>query len=220
VEAAAYSPEAKAASIVKELGPKKAQAFSKRTIAELSSDPRMTREADFWRNVNDILPGLTKRDVSQKFGHMYEVRINADPEKFLDWDKPLSQQGEAVKALFPNAAPTTEGKELLRMAQGLPARERPKPTGDKFNDWFASQWHDLGARDGVKKRASEQVLAEAGIPGIRYKDQGSRGTEGGTSNYVVFPGQDSIIEILRRYGLAGLMAGGAAASARPSQDTQ
>jgi hypothetical protein len=29
-----------------------------------------------------------------------------------------------------------------------------------------------------------------------------------------------VIEILRRYGLAGLMAGGAAASARPSQDTQ
>lgn len=30
-------------------------------------------------------------------GHMYEVRINADPETFLDWDKPLSQQPEAVK---------------------------------------------------------------------------------------------------------------------------
>ena len=33
----------------------------------------------------------------QKPGKMYEVNINADPEHFLDWDKPLSEQSEHVK---------------------------------------------------------------------------------------------------------------------------
>ena len=63
-------------------------------------------------------------------------------------------------------------------------------------------------------RSNVEDLKAAGIPGIRYKDAGSRGTEGGTHNYVVFPGQDDIISILRRYGLAGMMAGlgGAAAN--------
>jgi len=44
-------------------------------------------------------------------------------------------------------------------------------------------------------------LREAGIPGIRYLDQGSRGTGSGTSNYVVFdPG---IIDIVKKYGIVG-----------------
>ena len=30
-------------------------------------------------------------------GHMYEVDIAADPEAFLDWDKPLNEQAPAVR---------------------------------------------------------------------------------------------------------------------------
>ena len=30
-------------------------------------------------------------------GHMYEVNIGADPEHFLDWDKPLSEQSQHVQ---------------------------------------------------------------------------------------------------------------------------
>lgn len=65
-----------------------------------------------------------------------------------------------------------------------------------------------------------QALREAGIPGIRYKDAASRGVEGGTSNYVV--SDDKLIEILRKYGLAGLMAGGAGAAqqSQPQQELQ
>ena len=31
---------------------------------------------------------------------MYEVSINADPEHFLDWDKPLSEQHPKVQEAF------------------------------------------------------------------------------------------------------------------------
>lgn len=51
-------------------------------------------------------------------------------------------------------------------------------------------------------QAAAHDLYEAGIPGIRYLDQGSRTAGHGSHNYVVFPNQDEIIEILRKYGLA------------------
>ena len=32
---------------------------------------------------------------------MYQVNIGADPEHFLDWDKPLSEQHPVVQLSFP-----------------------------------------------------------------------------------------------------------------------
>jgi hypothetical protein len=58
---------------------------------------------------------------------------------------------------------------------------------------------------------ASEALKSQGVPGIRYLDQGSRGAGQGTSNYAVF--DDSLIQILRKYGLlppvagAGLMGG-------------
>jgi hypothetical protein len=44
------------------------------------------------------------------------------------------------------------------------------------------------------------MLRDAGIPGIRYLDGGSRGAGQGSSNFVVFPGQESLLNILERNG--------------------
>lgn len=55
---------------------------------------KMAPEAyDRWMKVRRML--FNKEPVA---GRMYEVNINANPEDFLDWDKPLSQQSEKVKA--------------------------------------------------------------------------------------------------------------------------
>jgi hypothetical protein len=62
-----------------------------------------------------------------------------------------------------------------------------------------------------------EELRKAGIPGIKYLDQGSRGKNGAevdkaSRNWVLF--DDKIIEILRKYGIAlpfGLGAAGAGA---------
>lgn len=48
---------------------------------------------------------------------------------------------------------------------------------------------------GDQARAAE-LLREQGIPGIKYKDGGSRGTDGGTHNFVVFPGMEKYLKIL------------------------
>jgi hypothetical protein len=62
------------------------------------------------------------------------------------------------------------------------------------------------------------ALLDAGIPGIRYLDQGSRGAGEGSHNIVAF--DPSTIEILRKYGLAGLGLGGAAAATAGAQGGQ
>lgn len=55
-------------------------------------------------------------------------------------------------------------------------------------------------------------LREAGIPGLRYTGEGA--TEA-APNYVMF--RDDIIDILKRYGLLGMIGGGAAAVGAPEQ---
>jgi hypothetical protein len=61
------------------------------------------------------------------------------------------------------------------------------------------------------------LLRDAGIPGIRYLDQGSRAAGEGSRNYVMF--DDSLIEILRKYGWAGfgLSLGAGATQAEATQ---
>jgi hypothetical protein len=128
-------------------------------------------------------------------GHMYEVNINADPAHFLDWDKPLSEQSQHVQDRLSGRTDWTT----------------PDMTGARFYGGLA----DRASRDPV---AAAQQLHEMGIPGIRYLDANSRGAGQGSSNHVVFDA--NTIEILRKYGIAGLMAGGGGALSllRPERD--
>lgn len=129
-------------------------------------------------------------DTAEKFrweggkGRMYEVRINADRDKFLDWDKPLKEQGRNVQA----------GANALL-----------DPGWRKNTDWTGE--HLIGPHRGVEAERRANILRESGIPGIKYLDAGSR-AGGGTQNFVVF--DDKIIEIMRKYGWipGGAVAGG------------
>jgi hypothetical protein len=182
-------------------------------------------------------------------GRMYEVNINAAPEQFLDWDRPLVQQPEAIQKLrYPDGPIHTP----MRTANG------GGPLGSEIYEQLEIARHrpGQGHRD---REAATDALREAGIPGIKYLDQGSRGNvntndirgsismfEGAlrkhpndemlarqladakaqlaaaereaTSNYVVF--DDKIIEILRKYGLAGLAAMPALANAPQLEQAQ
>jgi hypothetical protein len=131
-------------------------------------------------------------------GKMYEASINADPEHFLDWDKPLSQQSEKVQdAVTPLFSESGDVRSALPGATGESIIQRLMPMAG-YGRGGADIAHDVIAG----------TLRDAGIPGIRYLDQGSRGAGEGSHNYVVF--DDKLIDIIRKYGLAGLIAGGAA----------
>lgn len=135
-------------------------------------------------------------------GKMYEVNINAEPSSMLNWDKPLSQQSPQVQQALKSLAdvyPTTQDKLAPRLLPGQDA------TG---NHMYQALAQHLSSDPTIGAKAAAQELQGAGIPGIRYLDQGSRGAGQGTSNYVAF--DPSIISILRKYGIAGPLVGGGA----------
>ena len=139
-------------------------------------------------------------------GHMYEVNINANPEHFLDWDKPMSGQSEVVRnaitaSPFAKAAnPTMLGMNASHAVTALEAAAAN--ASGRVSTARASVANDLKSR---------------GVAGVSYDDAGSRGAAGAarTRNHVVF--DENLISILRKYGLAGLMAGGVASQSDPQQ---
>ncbi len=92
-------------------------------------------------------------------GRLFHTNLHFEPEKLLDWDKPISGQSEAVRSFFdgvPGIDPSMTGAEVYRF---------------------------LGR--GQEQMLSAQ-MERAGIPGIRYLDAMSRHEGTGTHNYVVF----------------------------------
>ena len=162
-----------------------------------------------------IIPSL-KRDIRelerlekkpiQSAGKMYEVNIHADPAKFLDWDKPLSAQSAPVQSALravAEAAPSPTKGPAIRNRAAIIGGDGSVP-GDVL-------YNNIG---GFSRPAeTSAILRDAGIPGIKYLDGGSRSAGTGSSNYVAF--DDKLIEILRKYGLLPVAAGGAAVAANP-----
>jgi hypothetical protein len=142
-------------------------------------------------------------------GKMYEVALHASPESFLDWDKPLSGQPAQLQDAY----------RKLQGVTGYKVPLRPENAGEAHYQSFekASSHHPEGPGVGAV-----EALREAGIPGIRYLDQGSRAKGEGSSNYVVW--SPEIIEILRKYGLAAAAPVGGATLAsilsQPSPTSQ
>jgi hypothetical protein len=140
--------------------------------------------------------------VTPPGGHMYQVSIGADPEHFLDWDKPLSEQHPVVQQALNNTPyPPHDMSMSVRqhMAELETNREGTTRTGDPA-------------------ALAAQALRDAGIPGIRYLDQGSRGAGQGSHNYVVFDA--NTIQVLKKYGLAGLMLGAGGVASQQSGNGQ
>ncbi len=206
-------------------------------MREQLADPNTMQPWNIEANIpgiEKILKALDQYEAGAKLappGRMYEVNIAAQPEHFLDWDKPLSEQPKRVRDLLPF---DEQGRAIL------PNGERADPAqlrGESLYRAFAE------AKSGDVGGATSQ-LHEAGIPGITYLDQGSRlwdaeaaktriaqidralkespsrGTavdnariqklqdertrlqNPPTSNYVVF--DPKIIDIVKKYGIAGL----------------
>lgn len=158
-----------------------------------SANDDMAALADYY---NRRVKNAVAADIKEKPpGRMYEVSINADPEHFLDWDKPLSEQSEHVKKALANVK-----SNLVQSWLGME---------DSGGARGQNVYEAISGNRGDEFAAGN--LRQAGILGIKYLDQGSRTAGGGSSNYVVF--DDKLIDILKKYGLAGVMGGGAAADA-------
>ena len=95
-------------------------------------------------------------------GNLYTVELLPDEDEFLDWDKPLSEQSEKVKAALMQ---TYIRRTMPLDENGVPKAFAPNPAGEKLYA-FVGGIH--GEEFGSK------FLRDAGIPGIRYLDQSSR----------------------------------------------
>ena len=159
-----------------------------------SSPEDYPAEAVKWFN-KQVAPSFTRK------GRMYEVNINADPDDFLDWDKPLSEQTGAAAEYIQNM------KDLGLYEPGLPNIEKPRNMlGDLAGRTWKADGRPPTGPDSKYHAMVANELRREGVPGIKYLDQGSRGAGEGSHNYVVF--DDSLIEIVRKYGIAGALAAG------------
>jgi hypothetical protein len=107
--------------------------------------------------------------------------------KMLNWDEPMNE------------------KEMISLYESL---DKVDP---RFAMEFQDSWYRMNESTGKgldgqdvymalmnnlkTPQSVAQTLKDAGIPGIRYLDQGSRGTGQGTSNFVVFPGMEDMLRI-------------------------
>jgi hypothetical protein len=150
-----------------------------------------------------VAPFIGKPELGP--GSMYQVRINADPADFLDYDAPLIGQPQRVREGVARAM--SRGDETLGDLFGDLSDPNAMQLAGLFPKSSGAQvYNTITASD---RAAATQALREAGIPGIKYLDQGSRGAGDGTRNYVVF--DDKLITILKKYGWAPGMAIPAAA---------
>lgn len=167
-----WSPEARSLALSKIEGDIKPYVERGEPLEEHIDMPKALRQLVLAKGVLESSDPLTDKAVS------YKVRIWADKEHFLDWDKPLSEQPTMLKAF----------------------EDEWKRTGEKPVDWkgmSAEQAYDRLAEH-IGGDDASQTLNRAGIPGIKYLDQGSRGTSTGTHNYVVF--DDKLVEITHKNG--------------------
>jgi len=135
--------------------------------------------ADYGNKLN-----AAEKKVLQDSVKSYLYKVDLPDEhiaKMLDWDKPLSQQSEAVQ----KAVQSSEHPMVKYWASK--SAENPAYNGADLYMRMAGEKGD--------KVAAAAALRELGIPGIRYLDQGSRAGGAGTSNFVVFdPAHMNILE--------------------------
>jgi hypothetical protein len=121
-------------------------------------------------------------------GNLYKVDI---PDEYipnmLQWDKPLSQQPKSVQKALAKIDPDLYSKKGMDYD--------PEELGQMIYQRLSQiDMNKNGPFTGASRNVSN-MLNEQGIKGIRYNDAGSRGVDGGTSNFVVFePSNVKILE--------------------------
>ena len=154
-------------------------------------------------------------------GSLYTVDIDVDPDDLLDWDKPLSQQSEAVqKAVKKNldirpiqrpddkkglmvVGPDGTGKNIVGIRADTAEEAFDQLTGERIYSLLGNnEVIDSGLSYEESQELATKLLSDEGIKGVKYLDQDSRFVstlDSGkdlTSNYVIF--DEELIKIVDR----------------------
>jgi hypothetical protein len=183
------NPAHRAALELKQRGGEIARKDAIKTYAEQIKDLRSRNQQwanDLAKAKEEELPFLKSgkipnyQEVSK--GSFYHVDL-PDPmiEKMLHWDRPLGQQSKSVQ-------------EALAKFD----RDLYHPSGEEYDVGEMGQQIYQRLRSKLGPVKAEAFMQSQGIPGIQYFDEGSRGANKGTRNFVVFPGEEQNLIILKR----------------------
>ena len=112
--------------------------------------PRSSYDVDKWLKAREPfqkeLDAITQqmnvdtiaRNPSTVYGRMYEVNINADPNTFLLWDKPLSEQPEQIKQAVAIKIKELEASGQPLSQNVLDAHKRGTSTGSQIYNLLGS----------------------------------------------------------------------------------
>lgn len=167
----------------------------------------------------EVLKILDTMDYAKEPGHLYKVEI-PDDGSYLHWDKPLSEQPEAVRSALEKIDPyhfSHEGDGYDPKEQGqIIYRRLVRPrfmvlneATDRYEPVGATSRAEAIAKAGgdasrvrvvssFDPREASLMLKDAGVSGIKYMDGNSRGTGAENHNYVVF--DDAAVKTLERNG--------------------
>lgn len=167
---------------------------AKHRNADMRSWPALQRQADE-AHARLLEVQHRMRAASDNPGKMYEVEIGHPESSLFNYAAPMGQQPEGVLA-----AADRLKKDISRLGFGDDVTN-PKTSANTFA---------LLGRAAVGQEGFAKALRESGVPGAMYLDGFSRQAGQGTSNYVMFPGSEDSIRILRKYGILAPVAAGAA----------
>jgi hypothetical protein len=167
------------------------------------ADAMKARDMEWFNQIEDLRneSARVRKSPPQKRGHMYEVNIDADPEQFLDWDKPLSEQPESIKKAYESYLTTPAARRADKSLGGAIARKEGQFANPTGKDFYGAVYEATPSIGTTERAKVTKTLQQAGIPGIKYLDAGSRAKGDGSRNYVVF--DEKLISIVRKYGIAG-----------------
>lgn len=64
---------------------------------------------EFAKRIESKYPSGGKLELEDNYGALYRAHIDVDPDTLLDWDKPLSEQSEAVRDFARREVPSLDG---------------------------------------------------------------------------------------------------------------
>ena len=148
--------------------------------------------------LKDLRKLVEEEDLSKfkyEKGSLYEVKIKARQEEFLELDDVIGYQDQPFVEKIFNANPKLQG--LLEDAE-----DYYTPGGENATGYSVLRV----LQETFEPQEYADILSNAGIKGFKYKDAQTRfSRKGATYNYVVF--DDKIVDIAKKYGVSLFAAG-------------
>lgn len=167
-------------------------------------------------------------------GHMYQFGIDVPPEKLLDYDAPFIDQSQHVQGRVGPEMDASVKHKIEAINKSLDKGGRGDPSSKYFRRFSPTERQNLEGRQLLLEqtghssfpgkeiykrmglpaatesegavRASQRLLG-MDVPGLRYKDAGSRAPgQQGSHNFVMFG--DNMLRLLKQYGVVGIPAAG------------